>query len=611
MAPGSRAGSPEPFFLFATGEGRAAVQESLAATGATAVSLALVDGDRFTWTEQFGFKEVGNGRALAAGEETLFGLGPATRLVTAIAIMKLAEGGQLRLDDPVARHLPEFRMRSPEFRRITLRMLLSGSSGLPGSDLRNQYTTAPFPDYPKQVLATLAHQRLRHAPGTLHSGGDDGYTLLEAVVAKVTLGSYAEFVQKAILDPLGMQHSQFGDRPLPHAACARVFRGKDRLPMEYANACGAAGLYTTPADMARLLAMLVQGGTVKGERILDPASIQEMGRDQTRGSFNPMPSPLAAAGLGWDTVNHPALRAAGVQAWSIQGETPHYGCAILVVPAERMGVIVMGATGFPGAAAASVAERIVLRKLMENKSIPEMPRAGEALALAEAGEPEEPLARLWGLYASHAAAYRVGPGTFHDTLALEQYQPETRAWRPVAKDLRLRVDGWFAADGDPAAGFRFLAAGQRHYLARRWSTRFCRLREMLAERVGSMLAPEWRNLAGRTWVLANEAPASMVPESERRLELLILPGADDVLFVRGHGFYPVDASRNEPRARVALRLPGPAGSDMDGLEQLSLNGELWLRSGSRLFRPLVPIQAPAFQVDPAEGGDPGGPWIPE
>ena len=619
LAPWSRAGRPDrsdSFSLFATGEGRTAVQETMKTTGATAVSLALVDGDRFVWTEAFGFKDVAGERPLAATEETLFGIGPASKLVTAIAVMKLAEKGAFRLDDPVARYLPGFSMRSPEFREITIRMLLSHAAGLPGTDRRNLYTTQPFPDYPKRVLATLAHQRLKHPPGYLHAYGDDGYTLLEQLVAQVSMGSYAEFVQKAILAPLGMAHTRFPVSQIPDQLCARAFRGRERLPREFTNASGAAGLYSTPADMARLITMLVNGGTVKGERILDEASIQEMGRDQTRGSCNPVPSPMAAFGLGWDTVDHPSLRAAGLQAWSIQGETMQFGTAIIVVPAERMGVIVTGVSGFTGAAAAAVAERIILRKLVENRSITEMPKAGEALALAEDRNPEGPLPRLFGIYASGTAAYRVGPGTFHNTIQLETFHSGTRAWQPLARDLKPRTDGWFVSDGEPGVGYLFKFAGQHEYLARRWRTRFSGLQEVIAERVspGAGLAPVWRSLAGRTWVLANELPASLVPEPERRLELLILPGADNLLFVKSHGFHPLDASKNAPRAGMMLQLPGFAGGDLDDLTQLSLNGQLWLRSGSRLYRPLVPIQAPVFQAGGSEGADPDAAdrsWIPE
>jgi CubicO group peptidase (beta-lactamase class C family) len=614
-APCGWAATWEPHFLFATGEGRAAVQDIRDRAGVTAVSLALVDGDTFGWTEAFGFKAISGERLLAASEETLFGLGPVSRLVTAIAVLNLVERGELRLDDPVVRHLPAFRMVSPEFRQITIRMLLSGASGLPGTDRRNRYTSVPFPGYPKQVLAALAHQRLKHPPGLLHSTGDDAYTLLEAVVARVTRGSFTQYVQKAILDPLGMANTRFAVAALPQQDCALNYRGPLPLPLplEYSNACGAAGLYTTPADMARLITMLVNGGALKGEQILDEASIQEMGRDQTGDSFNPLPSPLATPGLGWDTVDHPALKAAGRRAWAIQGESPHYGSAILVVPAERMGIIVLGTAGFTGAAAASVAERIVLRKLVENRSITEMPKAGEALALAEARELEEPLERVRGIYASRAAAYRVSPGTFLNTLTLERYRPGDRAWAAVAKDLRPRVDGWFASDGEPENGYRFLTAGPRKYLARRWTTRFCGLQEVMAERVASQakLAPRWRTLAGRTWVLANERPASMFPEPERHLELLVLPGTDNLLFVKGHGFYPVDGSRNGTLAPVRLQLPGPAGGDLEDLAQVPVQGELWLRSGSRLFRPLVPMPAPVYPADPAGDADRDGPWIPE
>jgi CubicO group peptidase (beta-lactamase class C family) len=580
-----RSSSQEPFFLFATGEGRDAVREAMAATGATAVSLALVDGDRFVWTEAFGVKDVVGGRPLAASEETMFGMGQASKLVAAIAVMRLVERRAIRLDDPVVRHLPAFRMRAPECQAITIRMLLSHASGLPGTDRRNLYTTVPFPGYPKQVLATLAGQRLKHPPGFLHARGNDGYTLLEELVGAVSGLGYGTFVQKEILDPLGMGHTRFGVAALPERDLSRAFRGGDRLPRECTNASAAAGLFSTPEDMARLITMVVNGGTVKDVHILDEASIQEMGRDQTRNSFNPVPSLLAAFGLGWDTVEQPALRAAGMRAWSIQGTTTQYGTAIIVVPAERMGVIVTGASGFTGVSAMAVAERVLLRKLVENKRILEMPRAPEAMP-GQALPLDEGLPGVCGLYASCEAAYRAGPGSHHDTLRLEVFSPDDRTWRTLADQLKLRADGWFASDEAPETSFRFEPAGARQYLARRWTTRFTRVQEILAEKVQPRGKPDpaWTRLAGRAWVLANEHPSSLVPEPERRLELLILPGEGECLFVRGQGYYPVDASKGGPVATMMLQIPGSAENDLEDLRMVPMNGETWLQLGGRIYR---------------------------
>ena len=403
----------------------------------------------------------------------------------------------------------------------------------------------------------------------------------------VSGASYITFVQKEILDPLGMNQTRFGVATFPDGECARAFRGRDRLPKECTNASAAAGLYSTPADMARLITMLVNGGTVRDTHILDEASIQEMGRDQTRNSFNPVPSPLAAFGLGWDTVEQPALRAAGLRAWSIQGETLHYGTSIILVPSERMGVIVTGASGLTGAAAATVAERILLRKLVENRIISGMPKApkdlpGGALAL------EKLLPQVSGLYASAEAAYKACPGTFYDTLRLDAFHPGSRSWRTVADHLRLRSDGWFVSDEDPETGFRFENAGPRQYLVQRSTTRFSGIQEVISVKVtpGNDLDPSWRGLVGGTWMLANALPTSLVPEPQRRLELLTLPGEDKLLFVSGQGFYPVDGSKAGPLARMMLQIPGRAGHDMDDLQRLNLNGELWLQVGGRLYRPV-------------------------
>ena len=56
-------------------------------------------------------------------------------------------------------------MVSPEYRNVTVRMLLNHSAGFPGGDLRNGLTDAPFTGYAKQLMDGLKYQRLLHAPG--------------------------------------------------------------------------------------------------------------------------------------------------------------------------------------------------------------------------------------------------------------------------------------------------------------------------------------------------------------------------------------------------------------------------------------------------------------
>ncbi len=125
----------------AIAEAKAAAREAMAESEASALTLALVDGERVIWTESLGYADRAAGKA--AGPETMFGIGSVSKMFATIAVMKLVEQGKVSLDEPLVTYLPDFSMLSPEYRDITVRMLLNHSAGFPGGDMRNAVTSQP------------------------------------------------------------------------------------------------------------------------------------------------------------------------------------------------------------------------------------------------------------------------------------------------------------------------------------------------------------------------------------------------------------------------------------------------------------------------------------
>jgi len=169
-----------------------------------------------------------------------------------------------------------------------------------------------------------------------------------------------------------MSHSRFALTAFPAGAYAPAFREDGApWPQECANNYAGGGLYTTPSDMTRLARMLINGGQFEGVRILSPAAVAEMGRDQTSTlTFNPMPT-AARWGLGWDGVAQPGLAAVGVTAWHKNGGTLFYGSDFFVAPEERLAVLITGTTTAYGSG--PLAERILLNALAERGRIARVP----------------------------------------------------------------------------------------------------------------------------------------------------------------------------------------------------------------------------------------------
>ena len=316
-----------PTYAATVAKNRAALREMLATLGIPSASVALVDGERVVWSETFGAIDE---RGTRPGPDTMFCIGSVSKVLAAAAVMKLVDQGKLDLDAPLDRYLPDFRMTSPEYSRITVRMLLDHSAGFGGADYRNMFSYAPLASYSAQVQAGLAAERLKHSPGYLSVYCNDCVSMVEPLVRAASGGaSYTDFVKTELLGPLGMANSRYTLEPFPKGSFAPglVPGSSPQKPVfdfqEFAQPYASGGLYTTPEDMSRLAVMLLDGGLYGGLRILSEQAVAEMGRDQTRDLlFNPVPT--FARGLGWDNVAHSGLAAVGVRGWHKKGGTMVY-----------------------------------------------------------------------------------------------------------------------------------------------------------------------------------------------------------------------------------------------------------------------------------------------
>lgn len=143
----------------------------------------------------------------------------------------------------------------------------------------------------------MANVHLKHAPGAMAVYCNDGFTLIERIVLAVTGQTYPAFVQSALLNPLGMARSGYTLQPLPPGTFASGSINDAPQGQEFVMGYATGGLCTTPGDMMKLAAMLIQGGEHDGQRIVSKTSVAEMGRIQNQGM-------------------HPGLTPTGSRAWA-------------------------------------------------------------------------------------------------------------------------------------------------------------------------------------------------------------------------------------------------------------------------------------------------------
>jgi CubicO group peptidase (beta-lactamase class C family) len=234
------------------------IGERMAHWGVPGVSVAVIDGGEVAWARAWGVKDVATGDLVTT--TTLFQAASISKPVAVMGMLRLVEAGRLELDAPVGRYLSSWAVPDNGFDEpVTLRQLASHTAGT---------NVHGFPGYARSAARPTTAGVLRGdgntdavfvelEPGSQwrYSGG--GTTILQLVMEDVTGQTFEDYMAGAVLEPAGMRHSTFA-QPLPEdrwddAAAghrsdgARVAEGWHVYPEK-----AAAGLWTTPADLARL-----------------------------------------------------------------------------------------------------------------------------------------------------------------------------------------------------------------------------------------------------------------------------------------------------------------------------------------------------------------------
>ncbi len=291
--------------------------DALAAAGrAPGFALATVDtgGAVHTWAK--GRADLTRGTP--ATVETTWLWFSATKIVTATAVLQLVERGLVDLDQPVVRYVPGFAsVRNPHGRAVTVRHLLSHTSGLPNpmpvAWIHEAHLPGPSLDELTERLLR-ENDRLDFAPGARFAYSNLGYLVLGQLIERVSGERYEAYVQHHILDVLGMHSTGF---VLPGGAATGYSRkwsamgiaGRFLLDGRYfgetrdgftalkafvVDGAPYGGLVGTLPDMARFLGAHLGGGAYQGARILREESVALMQQPALDAKGKPLPM-----GLGW------------------------------------------------------------------------------------------------------------------------------------------------------------------------------------------------------------------------------------------------------------------------------------------------------------------------
>jgi CubicO group peptidase (beta-lactamase class C family) len=250
-------------------------------------AVAVVDIDETLYAEGFGARNLEQNEPATA--ETLFGVGSCTKSVTALAVMQLAEAGELSVDDPVSEYIPH--LDDVEGEPITIRELLTHTSGMPSDGSAGPLITRPLGVGHVEVPLSSEGDFRRHVEGSADRRVTDretffyynsGYTMLGKLVEAVTGRSYADYVDDEILAPVGMARSTF-DREAFEAADDRMtpYIKQDDSSTESGFPFdpliqAPGGLVSSASEMADYVRLYMNGGEADGEQVLSAESLEEM-----------------------------------------------------------------------------------------------------------------------------------------------------------------------------------------------------------------------------------------------------------------------------------------------------------------------------------------------
>ena len=305
------------------------LEEAKAALNIPSVSLALIDRDSIAFARAYGENATPN---------TLYQAASLSKFVVAVGAMRLVDQKKLALDEDVNAGLTSWKVPTNGFDKthpVTLRGLLSMTAGIGVPGFLGYAVDAPLPNL-TQILygvppANSPPITVIAEPGSKYAYSGGSYEIAEALMIDIAQAPFPDLMDRLVLKPAGMSNSTFA-QPLPHeretqAVMGHLADGKEVLGgwhvfPEHA----AAGLWSTPTDLANLLLAISRSWRGASSLFLLPETVRGMLTPQNGGPYG--------LGAAIATSN-------GSLILMKRGQNIGYQAYLILLPGEGQGMVVM------------------------------------------------------------------------------------------------------------------------------------------------------------------------------------------------------------------------------------------------------------------------------
>ncbi|UNK16097.1 beta-lactamase family protein [Paenibacillus sp. N3/727] len=565
--------------------------------GTTSLQYALIDDGEIVISGQAGKNDLMDKVPLTSN--TIYGIGSTSKMILTTAVMKLVDDGKVDLDLPVVKYIPDFKMKDDRYKQITPRMLLNHSSGLLGTSGRNATLYGDHDTFSHDTfLEQLATQRLKADPGAFSVYCNDGFTLAEILVERVSGMGFTAFIHKYITEPLDMTHTKTPQDLLDPAKMAGIYSPlyDGQLPKENYNIIASGGIYSTAEDLAKLSQIFT--GQVDG--ILSSKSVEAMAQEEyKRGMWSADSDTSISYGLGWDSVNLFPFNEYGIKAVTKGGDTTSYHSSLVVLPEYNMAAAVTSSGG-SSATDQFIASELLLSALEEKDIIQERKPEKSFGVPVKADIPQE-ITQYAGVYGGNNSVMKVEMNTTGQMFVSTLTAPNS-----PAKPYTYTADGTFVND-EGTEKLKFVEEKNgRTYL---WSRSYISvpglgqlaLSEYSAEKLKMSKLPQditaaWEKREGKKYYLMSEKYTSTIYLNASAIipfhSLKEVPG-----YVLNNKIIAADKAVN------GLQIPGMDGRDTmeinfftkNGIEYLTAVGNVY--ASEDLVKPLYSGKGSSTTID--------------